>query len=239
MIRVTLAKEPPEFDALVRQRGLRALSELVGDPSLPKRRGRPRKVLASSFQEIPAKKLPEYWQGWCLDQLRTAYKNICAYLGMRIHESTGAATVDHFLPKSQHQKSAYEWSNYRLATGDVNRAKGEAKVLDPFEIENGWFVLDIGDFMVKAADWLSPDLKKQVEDSIRALGLNDSNNCLSRARYHDEYLGIGPDFESGGLAPLPCWQLERECPFVYGELRRQGLLRAGDLQSGPGPGASS
>lgn len=237
MIRVTRADAPADFDRQVRQKGLCALLELVGDPSAPKRSGRPRKVVATCVNDIPAEKLPPYWQGWCLEQLRSAYKQTCAYLGMRIHESTGDATVDHFLPKSRNQNSAYEWSNYRLATGDVNTAKDEAPVLDPFEIENGWFVLDIGDFHVKPADELDVDLKVRVADSIRTLRLNERNYVDSRARYHDEYLGLGEDFDKGGLQPLPLWQLDRECPFVSAELGRQGLLRACDVGSRATPGA--
>lgn len=61
MIRVELADEPLDFDAKVRQPGLRAIAELAGEPGLPKRKGRPRKAIANSREQIPADKFPSYW----------------------------------------------------------------------------------------------------------------------------------------------------------------------------------
>lgn len=61
MIPVQLASEPEDFDAKVRQRGLQALAEMVGEPDLPKRPGRKRAVIAVSREEIPADKFPSFW----------------------------------------------------------------------------------------------------------------------------------------------------------------------------------
>lgn len=49
--------------------------------------------------------------------------------------------VEHFLSKKNRPDLAYEWSNYRYIAGSVNGSKGthDDKVLDPFEVQNGWF----------------------------------------------------------------------------------------------------
>lgn len=52
MIRVEQAPEPSSFDMKVRQPGLRAIAEMVGEPNLPKRPGPKRKVIAASREEI-------------------------------------------------------------------------------------------------------------------------------------------------------------------------------------------
>ena len=90
MIRVELADEPLDFDAKVRQPGLRAIAELAGEPGLPKRKGRPRKAIANSREQIPADKFPSYWTE-SLPELRTAYGHICSYVCVYIEPVTGAA----------------------------------------------------------------------------------------------------------------------------------------------------
>ncbi|MEZ4474959.1 MAG: hypothetical protein R3F60_30040 [bacterium] len=165
--------------------------------------------------------MPPFWRD-ALPDLRLAYDDVCAYLGMRIHPATGAATVDHFEPRSRNTAGAYEWTNFRLAVARVNSLKGEHQVHDPFTIEPGWFVLDIGTFEVKPADGLDAALRAGLCETIRHLGLNEVTFCQARERYHDDYLGLG-DRE-----PLPLEWLQRECPFVAAELARQGRLRGRD-----------
>lgn len=104
---------------------------------------------------------------------------------------------------------AFEWSNYRLATLYVNGRKGSHQdVLDPFEIEEGWFTLDLGTFEVRPGVHLEPELRARVQATIDRLDLNAPTYCDARAAYHDECLGLG------GASPLGFDWLERECPFV-------------------------
>lgn len=230
MIKVKPATEPDFFDAKVRRPGKGALLELIGSSAAPKRPGPKRRKVADRVEDIPPNKLPDLWR-LSLDALRAAYHDICGYLGMRIHPSTGAATVDHFLPKNRHQAAAYEWSNFRLAARQVNTNKGDHEdVLDPFEIDNGWFALGLGDFKVRPAPALDDDpaTKKKVEDTIARLKLNEPTFCESRREYHDRYHGLGASVDGGPVEPLPLAWLEDECPYVAWELRRQARLRSGD-----------
>lgn len=209
--------------------------ELIGSSEAPKRRGPKRnqgQKLADRIEDLPADKLPAYWTD-ALPELRTRYRDLCAYLGMYIDPATGLATVDHWKPKSKHQRLAYEWDNFRLAAHQVNVDKGDHEdVLDPFEIEDGWFVLDLLTFEVDAAECLPEGTRAAVRATRDRLKLNDPTYCQSRGRYHDFYFGLHTDADDP-IEPLPLGWLSRHCPFVARELSRQGRLRAGDALPDP------
>lgn len=229
MIRVTPADPPRDFEERVALPGSRALQELIGDPTASTRSGPKRKAIAARIEDIPVSKLEPYWTA-VLPELRAGYRDLCAYLAMRIHPASGAATVDHFVPKSKDKRRAYDWSNFRLATALVNTFKGEQEVIDPFEVTDGWFVLNLSNFEVAA----NPELEDaaliaQIDTTINErLRLNEPTFCRAREEYHDWYVGL----KVGG--PLPLAWLEAECPFVASELRRRGRLRPADRDADRG-----
>ncbi|WP_437829658.1 hypothetical protein [Sorangium sp. So ce1153] len=230
MIRVQRAAEPADFDTKVRQKGKAALQELIGSAEAPRRRGPRRAKVAERVENIPSEALPPFWTE-ALPELRAAYRDICAYLGMYIDPATGLATVDHFKPKSNHQALAYEWSNFRLASHQINTNKDSHEdVLDPFEIQDGWFVIDLGTFKVEPAEGLDDGLRAAVIATRDRLGLNSPTFCASRARYHDLYHGLRTDPDDPE-EPLPLAWIRRYCPFVAHELRRQDRLRPADRES--------
>ena len=174
MMRVTLAPEPDTFDERVRQPGLRALDKLA-------------RHLSVSKEAIPSSEFPDYWRR-SLDDLLAAYNRICSYLSLYIPRGTGARSVDHMVPKSLAWDQAYEWRNYRLACALMNARKGDAaSVLDPFEVEDGWFVLELVAFQVLPADGLADPTAAAVDDTIRRLRLNDEECCGAREEYAEEY----------------------------------------------------
>ena len=75
--------------------------------------------------------------------------------------------------KSRRWDRVYEWSNYRLACSLMNARKGVASVLDPFEIEEGWFALELVDFQVVPGEGLSADVVGAVSETIERLRLSD------------------------------------------------------------------
>jgi hypothetical protein len=216
MIRVHLAPEPSTFDAEVRQPGLNALAELVGEPSRV-RTGPKRPKIADRREDIRSKDFPTYWRE-ALPDLLTAYHRICAYTALYIHRITGAQSVDHMAAKSSHWRDVYEWNNYRLACARVNSRKGVKSPLDPFEIEDGWFELELVDYQVIPGAGVQEPLRTQVRATIHDLHLNDPNQCLARADYADEYLARHTTLD----------YLERRAPFVARELRRQNKLHPAD-----------
>ncbi len=192
MIRVELQREPPSFDKRVRERGLRALAE-NRDP------------------------LPPYWRR-CLDDLHTAYNGVCAYVSIYIDKATGGRTVEHYVAKSSDPSLAYEWANFRLACSLINSRKGAFDdVLDPFEIEDGWFVLELSFLQISPHPELSAELQQEIQGTIDRLRLDGKECRDARAEYFDAYIQGHIDFE----------YLRRKCPFVASEVQRQDFERGG------------
>ena len=217
MIPVRPAEEPPDFDAQVREPGRRAIAELVGETP-PRSAGRRFGQVAERREEIPASKFPPYWRQ-ALDDLLERYDRMCSYLCLYIPRGVGAPSVDHMIPKSMRWDQVYEWTNYRLACSLMNARKSAiASVLDPFEIEDGWFVLELVEFQVVPGETLAPDVATAVDVTIERLWLNDLECCKARLEFAEDYLNgeIRLDY------------LRRHAPFVERELRRQGRLREED-----------
>jgi hypothetical protein len=197
MIPVEAKPEPDDFDTKVRQKGLEHLAEqgLALDQPLP-----------------PKAKITAYWRN-CMDQLYAGYDGTCAYLAVFFEKVTGAGAVEHFVPKSSLAGQAYEWGNYRLATHKMNSRKGLFDdVLDPFEIGEGWFRLEL----VSGHIYANPSVPERtaVQATIDRLKLDDGECKAMRKAWFDEYLAghISADF------------LKRKSPFVWFEANRQGLL---------------
>jgi hypothetical protein len=218
VIPVDPAPEPPDFDRKVRQPGLSAIAELVGEPPLSKRRGRRRSKIADRREDIPSDSFPAFWRE-SLDDMMRAYYQICAYMAVYIEKVTGTPTVDHMIPRSVEWSQVYEWYNYRLACSLMNTWKTNAIfVLDPFRIKSGWFELELVSFQVKPAATLSSVIRKRVEKTIAQLRLNDRECQALRRDYVVAY-------ESKEISLA---YLTRRSPFIASELRRQGRLDEGD-----------
>lgn len=199
MIRVTPAPEPAQFNEKVRQPGLALIARLAAE--------------AGSEEAIEPNQLTDYWRE-ALDDLLVGYNHICAYLSVYISRATGEASVDHMVPKSKTLDLVYEWSNYRLACRLMNSRKGVAEVLDPFEIGEGWFALELVAFQVMPGRGLSAGVRARVVDTIETLGLSDSDCRKLRAEYaHDYWEG-----------KIKLSYLREHAPFVARELERQGRL---------------
>ena len=82
-------------------------------------------------------------------------------------------TVDHYLPKTSFPRLAYEWDNFRLASNRANGFKGcLTDVLDPLQIGDDWFHLDIPSCLIHANRQLHPDIITKVTTTIELLRLN-------------------------------------------------------------------
>ena len=211
MIRVEPEGEPERFDETVRQPGLRAIAELVGEEGLPARRGRPRKVVAQTRDAIPADKFPAVWTQ-ALPDLMAAYGRLCAYICIYIERVTGGGSVDHMLPKSYAWQDIYEWHNYRLACTLMNARKNNYHdVLDPFEVEDGWFRLELVSYQVIPGEGLDPMIEARVLATIERLKLND-HYCL---KVREEYATALFDGD------ITLDYLRRRAPFLAREIEGQ------------------
>ena len=195
MIRVTPAPEYPNFDAEVRGPGAAFLATCPTPTSEQFRN--------KNFWSRAAK------------ELHSAYSGICAYTAMYLPEQ---GSVDHFLPKSNHPQLAYEWANFRLASGRVNSSKGnQSDIIDPFQVENDWIYMDIPACLLKANPILDRSLKNRISGTINSLRLNqDDNYVQERCNILIEYArsDISGNF------------LQRRYPFLSKEVDRQGLDQA-------------
>ena len=150
--------------------------------------------------------------------MHNSYKGICAYSCHWIPYDTGADTVEHFFPKDTYPQRAYEWSNYRLVCSTLNGRKGiREDILDPFQIQNGWFVIDFPSLLVKPSKEIDEAMNLNVKVTINSLGLNDEDTCLkSRERYIKDYCQERITFE----------YLCDDAPFIALELERQGIVNS-------------
>jgi len=199
MIHVVAQPEPATFDAQVRQKGLAWLrkQEIVLDLPLPEKTV-----------------LEPYWRH-CLDDMHASYNGCCAYLAVFFERVTGGGSVDHFIAKSKRADLAYEWRNYRLACSRMNSRKRDYDdVMDPFDVENGWFQLE----PVSGRIFPNPHLPGEQQQCIRAtidrLGLDNAGHREMRARHYQEYR------EGAYTAEF----LRKRSPFVWAEANRQELL---------------
>jgi len=199
MIHVDAQSEPASFNAAVRQKGVAWLQKnnIPLDQPLP-----------------PKTELEPYWRS-CLYDLHESYRGCCAYLSIFFERYPGGGSVDHFIAKSKRADLAYEWSNYRLACSRMNSRKRDYDdILDPFEIETGWFRLEPVTGRIYPDPGLSADLQLRVQATIDRLRLDDAGCREIRARYYQEYCEGA--YTSGFL--------KKRSPFVWTEVVRQGLL---------------
>ncbi|WP_313808926.1 hypothetical protein, partial [Sphingobium sp.] len=128
-------------------------------------------------------------------------------------------SVDHFHPKAIHPNLAYEWNNFRLSSGRVNSSKGnQTDILDPFEVQNDWFFIDIPSCLLRANPALNHDVRVKVSHTINSLRLNqDDNYVQERCNILIEYAREDVTFNF----------LERRYPFLAKEVHRQGITQAG------------
>ena len=217
MIPVAPAEEPISFKSKVREPGLRAIAEMVGKPwPQPRAKGRPFKKIADREEDILPEQLPPYWTK-ALGELMVAFHEICAYSCFRIHPVTGAHSADHFAAKSRDWRRVYEWTNYRLCCSRMNARKNDFEgVLDPFEVQEGWFTLELLGFQVLPAFSLPDPLRAAVQATIDVLGLNDFRR--DREKDAERYWSRGYSLQI----------LKEESPFVARELYRQGRLNSED-----------
>lgn len=195
MIRVALAPEYPGFEAEVRVPGFAFLNDTPNPTS-------------EQFKK------KNFWSR-ATKELHAAYSGICAYTAIYL---TDQGSVDHFRPKSSHPQLAYEWSNFRLASGRVNGSKGnQIDIVDPFEVEDDWFYLDVPACLLKANPSLDREIRNRINGTINSLRLNQDDS------YVQDRCNILMEFARGDISGN---FLMRRYPFLSKEIIRQGLDQA-------------
>ena len=157
----------------------------------------------------------EYWRKIEKD-LYQAYSGICAYSCLWIPHITGGKTVEHFQPISKYPYEAYNWDNYRLVCLLLNSRKSDHEdALDPFTLQDGWFVIDFPSLMIFPDEHLSQEEAKQVNQTIKRLKLNEDEDCIKeREKWLIDYITEEISFS----------HFKKHAPFIASELERQGYL---------------
>ncbi len=230
MIPVRLQAIPVGFNFQheVFERGEDTIRQLAGLPALRKWRGRKLGARVAKVSDVTHDMLREYphWTR-ALDALHSAYGGYCAYLARYI-EPVETPTVDHFvaLRDSTDPMLAYTWANYRLASSLMNGCKSAFDdVLDPFDIEEQWFALDLNTFKVVPGPKLPPERLADAQATIVRLHLDDKPVCESRRRAFHKYWS-----PPAGKPPVPLWSLKEDEPFLEYEMRRQDRIRLEDVE---------
>ena len=203
MIRISPQPEASDFDARVRQPGLEFLAESG----------------ISIEMEAPANfDWKDLWRN-ALEDLYDDYDGICAYSCFRMEYSLGGVTTDHYHPKKKYPLLAYEWSNYRLAATRFNSRKNNHEdVLDPFDVENGWFQIDFTLGKIGPNPELGLESREKIAASIKRLKLNERRLRNKRTQLFDWWAHgeVGMNF------------LATNAPLIHSEIIRQ--FSAGDLE---------
>ena len=88
--------------------------------------------------------------------------------------------VDHYLscgPRqgkpSPHRALAFEWTNYRYAGGTINSRKDihDDQILDPCEVESGWFEVILDGFLLRITDAIPASIRAKAEFTVEKLDL--------------------------------------------------------------------
>lgn len=133
-------------------------------------------------------------------------------------------TVDHFRSWAATRKTepelAYEWSNYRYASGIMNACKSgrEGQVLDPFIVQDGWFEVLLPSLQLVATAAVAEEYRALADSTLRCLRLRDDEAVIEYRRgWYQAYL-------SGGLT---LDQLRLWAPLIARAVEKQQAAQAG------------
>lgn len=191
MIPVTPVQEPAHFDRDVRVPG----NQWLADHPLSKR-------------------LSPFWSQY-LNELRIGSSSLCGYAAML--DPTGG-TVDHYLSSSKHRGLAYEWSNYRFASGLLNNIKRtkDDQVLDPFEVQDGWFEIQLPSLQMVLTTAVPRSFRTKAAYTLKHLKLQDDERVIRwRQSWYELY--VKGDLTLKGLravAPLIAAAVDKQASGI-------------------------
>jgi hypothetical protein len=216
MIRVQAPEEPAGYDEHVRKKGRAWLEDAREGPTRC-RRDRPE----------------SYWTRWdeCPQRLAEGFLHRCGYTASYTPVHVGH--VDHFVSWAECKQSdrhalAYEWNNLRWLDGRINQRKskldrrpGPEPLLDPFEIRDEWFELDLGRDVLVVTDRVPVDQRTRVHHTLSKLDLYEGRIVREQRRDALE------DYRHG----ISLARLEEKHPLVARAIRR--LLATADEDLAP------
>ncbi len=158
----------------------------------------------------------------------------CGWLGTSIEQE---GIVEHYLScgnrkdenkkstPSPHRHLAFEWSNYRYASGVVNSRKGnhDDAIIDPCEVAEGWFEVTLHGFQLLATSVIPEEHRARAETTLKTLDLRKGYHArMARWRWYERYWNHG-----NPLLDL----LEKDAPLVAAAVKK--ALENGDELPNP------
>jgi hypothetical protein len=192
MIPVSKVPEPRGFKKKCKDKGLEWLDANPG-----KRKG-----------------FPAYWTAF-QPKLADGFHNRCGWWAMEIEDGA----VDHYLSKWNHRDKAYDWGNYRYIAGSVNSSKRnhDDAVLDPYEVQEGWFEVLLPSMQLRRTDAVPVHLRAKADFTIRQLKLSTAIKVRrNRRRWYEAYKKYLADPNKG----LTLGGLEEIAPLVAAAVKR-------------------
>jgi hypothetical protein len=134
-----------------------------------------------------SKSFPAHWARFEAD-LETAFAFRCGWWAMRIQ----SGTVDHYFSKNgpANRHLVYEWSNYRHAAPTLNSSKQDLddQVLDPFEVQPGWFEVLLPFMLLVRTALVPAHLQAKADFTLQRLKLDKGPKVRrNRRRYYGDY----------------------------------------------------
>ena len=217
MIPVQQGPEPPDFDARVRQPGLKVLAAAGISPAAI--------VSRSELMRAGGSLQPDFWRRM-RHELQAVFSGCCAYSCFRLEDaltpsgSELSASVDHFQPISRSPAGmAYEWSNLRWVWSTIdNQYKKDKRVhLDPCAIDFLPFELDVGDFgLLLPRTGLSAQATAGVVQALQDLGLNQPACIVIRRNWAEDFMAHAQQYGDQLMQSLQ--------PFLWQELKTLGAI---------------
>ena len=143
--------------------------------------------------------------------LSDGFSSLCGYAAM--HDPTGG-TVDHYLSFKNHPDKAYEWDNYRFASGPLNASKRtlDDTVLDPYEVGVGWFEIELPSLQMRVTNAVPASHRAKAEFTLKKLKLRDGERVIRwRQSWYQLYLAGELGLEGlRKMAPLIAQAVEKQ-----------------------------
>ncbi len=161
-----------------------------------------------------------HWWSQFRPDLARHFSHRCGWLGTTI---VPAGDVDHWLScgnrsggTSPNRHLAFEWSNFRYAAPVINSLKGslDNQILDPCEIEDGWFEVLLPSFQLVPGDRLPVSSRQRAEFTLAKLQLGQYRARFTRWHWYCIHWNNGqPDLSA----------LQRDAPLVAAAIEKARL----------------
>ncbi|WP_411382056.1 hypothetical protein [Pseudomonas sp. MPB26] len=150
--------------------------------------------------------------------LADGFDDRCGYAAMYIP----SGTVDHGVSFNEDSSLAYEWSNYRFIDGWINSSKSKqvaADLLDPFEVQEGWFEISLPSLQLVLTDAVPETFKERAENTLKKLPLRDDERILRPRRKWLSLYEKNKDID----------MLREMAPLIAAAVEKKQALEAADL----------